>query len=126
MCQKPKIKSLELFVDNTFHKTRPASYCDLMLCNSKLTITLNSKSVKIILFKHLICTEVWSTIQVLCYQRSGWVGSESQKHDDVILEWSLIQFPLPNWWVCLQTASEKHDDICRTRKFHILPQIFFT
>ena len=29
------------------------------------------------------------TIQVLRHQRDGWVGLKSQKHDDVILEWSL-------------------------------------
>ena len=46
MCQKPKIKSLELFVDKTFYKTRPVSSCDFMLCNSKSASTLNPNKWK--------------------------------------------------------------------------------
>ena len=32
---------------------------------------------------------IYSTVN---HQREGWVGQKSQKHDDVVLEWSLIDY----------------------------------
>ena len=40
---------------------------------------------------------------ILDHQRVGWVGIKSQKHDDVILEWSLSALYLlmiPNQYQC--------------------------
>ena len=50
---------------------------------------------------------IYSTVN---HQRGGWVGLKSQKHDDVILEWSLyyrvgneIDFFFPLEWTATKT-----------------------
>ena len=39
-----------------------------------------------------ITSSNFDDLQYLNHQRGGWVGLKSQKHDDVILEWSLIHY----------------------------------